>query len=523
MQAEQGYSITWEAPTSDGGSPITGYRLYADGVLVEDYGNAELSSIDSLVAGAVAEVSAVNAIGEGPKSAPVVVTDAPPSEPTPNPTPTNAYVEALNSQTLARLSGKDPVTDMFVYTNQDPYAPNFTRNPSCWINGVSNISCFSPAQLGGTSWFEKAGTLVTKKHIVYAKHYTINILPGGTPILFVDDDNNVVQRNLIDYRVDSATDIAVGLLDSEVSSNIKIAPILPTNYGDFFPSYPKSSDLFYVGLDKEEKAILKFGYIYGNASFLANNATGSYSQFSEGVVGGDSGNPVFIIVGDQLVLIGCWLWSTSGPFVTSRYSEINAMIEEMSPGEGYSLTSVELASPSSSSSSGSCGYQDCTGLSSDPVADCSETVVPPGYALYFDCELCECSITQVFPTGGSASSSASSDLSHSSSSTQVTFALTSQPSNITIEAGEGKYPLFSVTAVSPSPISYKWQMSNDSGANYYDINPNGGVFYESNTASLGLSAGAVDMSSTWNNARFRCVLESGGDTLVSGYGVLAVV
>ena len=101
--------------------------------------------------------------------------------------------------------------------------------------------------------------------------------------------------------------------------------------------------------------------------------------------------------------------------------------------------------------------------------------------------------------------------------------MTSQPSNITIEAGEGKYPLFSVTAVSPSPISYKWQMSNDSGANYYDINPNGGVFYESNTASLGLSAGAVDMSSTWNNARFRCVLESGGDTLVSGYGVLAVV
>ena len=63
--------ITLAAPSSDGGSPITGYVFYVNGVQVEAY--PELWPVFSLPVseGDEIEAAAVNAVGEGPKSAAV--------------------------------------------------------------------------------------------------------------------------------------------------------------------------------------------------------------------------------------------------------------------------------------------------------------------------------------------------------------------------------------------------------------------------------------------------------------------
>ena len=65
-------SVQWTTP-SNGNSPLTGYRLYAGGLPIEDGAWTTISS-NVFVEGEVVQVAAVNAVGEGPKSAPVTVT-----------------------------------------------------------------------------------------------------------------------------------------------------------------------------------------------------------------------------------------------------------------------------------------------------------------------------------------------------------------------------------------------------------------------------------------------------------------
>jgi hypothetical protein len=71
--AQAGQSVQWTTP-SDGNSPLTGYRLYADGLLAEPAAWATISA-NVYGTGEVIRVSAVNAVGEGPKSAPVTVVE----------------------------------------------------------------------------------------------------------------------------------------------------------------------------------------------------------------------------------------------------------------------------------------------------------------------------------------------------------------------------------------------------------------------------------------------------------------
>lgn len=72
------FNIQWQAPSNNGGLPVTGYRVYVNGV---DRTNDQESFAEFLTATSwrwggggqqTFEVSAVNAIGEGPKTAPLV-------------------------------------------------------------------------------------------------------------------------------------------------------------------------------------------------------------------------------------------------------------------------------------------------------------------------------------------------------------------------------------------------------------------------------------------------------------------
>src|SRR5207302_1546012 len=84
-------TLTWSAPNSNGGSPITNYRIYrgtsSNGeTLKATIGNV-LTYTDTTVTNGVTyyyQVSAVNAAGEGPRSNEASATPSPPPPPPPD-------------------------------------------------------------------------------------------------------------------------------------------------------------------------------------------------------------------------------------------------------------------------------------------------------------------------------------------------------------------------------------------------------------------------------------------------------
>lgn len=103
--------------------------------------------------------------------------------------------------------------------------------------------------------------------------------------------------------------------------------------------------------------------------------------------------------------------------------------------------------------------------------------------------------------------------------------ITAQPANKSTLAKSAD-TLFSVTATaSPSAtLAYQWQQSVNGGATYSNINPNGGVFTGVTTATLGVNSNMTDTTSTFNNAKFRCVITGvdTGVTATSAAGTLTV-
>jgi hypothetical protein len=253
-----------------------------------------------------------------------------------------AATEAVDS----RLAGKSPSTALQIFTTQDHAGGVYVRNAACWAADL-DLTCISP--WNSVDGPRRAGTLISLRHVLFAAHYPA---VKGMTMRFVAPDNAVVTRTVSEVLTHPSyipyfPDIQIGLLDSDVPADIGFARVLPPTWEVNLPARSIARSLPCLCLDQEEKALVSdlasifSDYSVFTAPFRINSEI--REGFHESKVGGDSGNPAFIILGGQLVLLTVWTYGGAGrgTSISPQIAAINAMMTAL--GGGYQLTEVDLS------------------------------------------------------------------------------------------------------------------------------------------------------------------------------------
>lgn len=224
----------------------------------------------------------------------------------------------------------------------NPY--NWPRNTNCWAKNLDltgYAACIVP--LGGVG----GGTLITKKHVLFANHVPYSKSPFM--IFFINNNNVSIVYNVIKTRQVPNTDIMIGELDREVDDSLKVYKVLPANYLKYFG---KDINFPILYSDQERKALIGenglLNTTYGSYNTLINKPK-DYNRglYFEALIGGDSGNIVSTIINNEIVVIGAWymtLGSSAGlaTNIPNYINEVNNTITSLTP--GYKVNEADLSS-----------------------------------------------------------------------------------------------------------------------------------------------------------------------------------
>lgn len=238
-----------------------------------------------------------------------------------------------------RLRDADPSVTLRRFCNYPIGASKdqFGLNPKFWAKGI-DFSCVSPWNSAGGSL--RAGTLISKRHIIFAKHFP---LWKGVRILFVGEDGGVCPCYIEKTKALEKCDVMIGSLNVEVTPNIHPAKILPDDYS----KYIGNGEGVPIGafnqremlLLAESEAVPTNGAPFPCVSIRPPADKGK-TGFRARIVTGDSGNPAFFIFGNQAVLACCLYSPTSGPAPHLYRREIQKAMDELCP--GYRLETFDF-------------------------------------------------------------------------------------------------------------------------------------------------------------------------------------
>jgi hypothetical protein len=224
-----------------------------------------------------------------------------------------------------------------LFSEKNNQTNTYARNAACWASSLdwSGVSPTNSAEA-----FKRGGTLISPRHLVWANHFNI---PNGTTLTFVNNANEVFTKTVINSLRIGATDIRVGVLNSDVDQSVTYYAVLPADYRDYLVSVLLTY-LPLITTDQEQKALCRELINVGaSGQSWAHRAaqTGNRADYTENLVVGDSGQPLFMLINGQLVLLGSHYSAGAVPQLANYTTEINAAMTTL--GGGYQLTTADLS------------------------------------------------------------------------------------------------------------------------------------------------------------------------------------
>ena len=265
--------------------------------------------------------------------------------------------KALSDPMDTALSGANPATQQKVYTSQDHVTPAYVRNTSFFLQGThaEALTCTSPwnsRQAG-----KRAGTAITARHAVLANHYP---LLAGDTLRFIASDNTVITRTVVQaariFSNGNGTDAWMILLDSDLPASITPCKIFPDGYETYLPAgatTAAAATLPLLAMDFSENGIALDIITKQAGSNVPTMIYGAPTiphrlAFYDPIIVGDSGNPVFGVIGSELWLLSTFFAANTGPFYGGLVSELNAMITTLDTLQGditgHTVTVGDLSS-----------------------------------------------------------------------------------------------------------------------------------------------------------------------------------
>ena len=253
----------------------------------------------------------------------------------------------VGSQIDSRLSQADSSTGLSIYKYRTAIlAP---RNPDSWtqkgmpinFTGVSGWGDGGNTEIG--DHFRGGVTLISPRHYITASHISGYWASIGRRVTFYDVNGNPVTRTIVN-SVSFGADINVGVLDSDLPSNIAYYPLISSSnlLNILHKVYAFSSLLYKVPIvifNQDAQAFVVSLDIPSSTNIGHNLYTsGIRSSFSKELRNGDSGLPGFLVIDDKPILLFVSHSESNGPNLGNYISEINSAMNTLGNPNGYRIT-----------------------------------------------------------------------------------------------------------------------------------------------------------------------------------------